>query len=208
MFFSNTSSYACSYRQWHYLGAPIWKNRQFPGWWRDGDANSLQYLAAVPKALAADTKLFPVFLDGDFLHSFEVLFYVRPFDAAMPGGFEPPVDLFSGPTQESYRKHDHEWFHRADEKPALAWLQNRFHVDGDASAPHLNKPEMDGAKRVAAAAADALANIDAALLLPESGLTARNALFRFSVKTGSLVFENHILDTRGRAKKPENLPAP
>ena len=126
MFFSNTSSYACSYRQWHYLGAPIWKNRQFPGWWRDGDANSLQYLAAVPKALAADTKLFPVFLDGDFLNSFEVLFYVRPFDAAMAGGFGPPVDLFSGPTQESYRKHDHEWFRRADEKPALAWLQTDF----------------------------------------------------------------------------------
>lgn len=69
------------------------------------------------------------------------------------------------------------------------------------------EPEINRGKRLATAAADALANIDAARLLAEPGLTARNALLKFSIRTGSLVFQDYILDTRGRAKRSGNSPA-
>ena len=74
---------------------PFGQNLQFPDGRRDGDADSLEYLAAISRALAADGEFFPVFLNGDLLERFEILFYVRPLKADMACGFEPPVEFFS-----------------------------------------------------------------------------------------------------------------
>ncbi len=54
------------------------------------------------------------------------------------------------------------------------------------------------AHRIARAAAEALARIDAGLLLREPGSTAYYALARFAVETGCLVYEDHIMGPDGR----------
>lgn len=53
-------------------------------------------------------------------------------------------------------------------------------------------------QRLARAAAEAVAMIDAALLLHEPGSAARHALRRYSLNTGNLVFADCILDSGGR----------
>ncbi len=53
-------------------------------------------------------------------------------------------------------------------------------------------------ERLANAAAAALAHIDPYFLLPEDGQTAQNALARFAVENGCLVFADHIVDAHGR----------
>jgi len=53
-------------------------------------------------------------------------------------------------------------------------------------------------QRIARTAAESLCQIDASLLLHEPGQTAQNALARFSITTGHLVFSDHIRDANGR----------
>ncbi|HEX6904691.1 MAG TPA: NB-ARC domain-containing protein [Thermoanaerobaculia bacterium] len=55
-----------------------------------------------------------------------------------------------------------------------------------------------GADRVARAAAEALTRIDVTSLLREPGATAEHALARFSIETGALVFDSHVLGPDGR----------
>ena len=58
-------------------------------------------------------------------------------------------------------------------------------------------PNFDIRTRLAQAAADALTEITPERLLDEPGTTSRNALAAFSVRTGSLVFEDRIIKARG-----------
>ncbi|MFH0728397.1 MAG: HEAT repeat domain-containing protein [Pseudomonadota bacterium] len=59
-------------------------------------------------------------------------------------------------------------------------------------------PLEDYMERLARAAAEAITKIDARLLLTESGKTAQNALKHYSLRTGHLVFSDHILDSQGK----------
>jgi HEAT repeat protein len=54
-------------------------------------------------------------------------------------------------------------------------------------------PDMDPAKRIARAAAQAIAGIDPGVLLNEPGQTANRALAGFSISTGRLVFADGIV---------------
>jgi len=49
---------------------PFGENLQFTDGRGDGNADGLEYLAAVPETLSAHAELFPVVLDGDFLQRF------------------------------------------------------------------------------------------------------------------------------------------
>jgi HEAT repeat protein/energy-coupling factor transporter ATP-binding protein EcfA2 len=72
-----------------------------------------------------------------------------------------------------------------------------------------DQPLETGGHRIARAAAEALARIDAGLLLREPGSTTFHALARFAVETGCLVYGDHIAGPDGRewARAP-SLPAP
>jgi len=62
-------------------------------------------------------------------------------------------------------------------------------------------------QRIARTAAESLCQIDASILLDEPGQTAYNALARFSIRTGHLIFSNHIKNANGRVifmKQQEN----
>lgn len=56
----------------------------------------------------------------------------------------------------------------------------------------------DYEERLARAAAEAITKIDARPLLAESGKTAQNALMYYSLRTGHMVFSDHILDAQGK----------
>lgn len=61
-----------------------------------------------------------------------------------------------------------------------------------------DQPLESGRQRMARAAAEALARIDAGLLLREPGSTAFYALARFAVETGCLVYDDRVIGPDGR----------
>jgi HEAT repeat protein len=67
-------------------------------------------------------------------------------------------------------------------------------------------PETDQGKRVARAAAEAIAQIDPTLLIHEPGRTARNALGKLSMSRGCLVFSDHVLDVNGQVVRSRARP--
>ena len=73
--------------------------------------------------------------------------------------------------------------------------------------PDEDNPEPDPARRLAHAAAEALVQIDIAVMLGEPGTTAQHALARFAVETGCLVFEDRVLGPRRHGTRPTPRPA-
>jgi HEAT repeat protein len=84
----------------------------------------------------------------------------------------------------------------------LKLIRSKPDVEDDEASPL-----GDYKERLARAAAEAITKIDARLLLAESGKTAQNALIHYSLRTGHLVFSDHILDAQGKRINLPPLPS-